>query len=494
MNVILILCDQLSARWLGCYGNDAAATPNIDALAAGGTRFERCISNLPVCMPARSTIITGRSAQNHGVFYNGWELGPGAPTFPQLLQAGGFQTLGVGKFHLECHGRSAHNDVLKYGFDSAQTTEDIRAGDWLDWVEKERPEDHERALATVWPMPHLSDYGPDHRNLLEQVHAARKKHPPEAKADMTYASVVPEETCQTRWIGDRAIDYLKGRDTQRPFLLKASFVDPHDPYDPPASYLDRIDPGRVPEPVTSDDASLGAVLERFSRVPFIHRFEGLGRDDWLTMRRHYLASVAFIDDQVGRIMQTVREEGLAEDTAIIFTADHGDVLGDHGLAAKGAWHFDACYRVPLIIAGPGVERQVVDRTATLLDIFPTAMDLSEVDCSVPVEGMSLRPLLEGGGDLPRPDAALVESHASYAVHELSVKATSVVTPQANMTLFGDGAGMLFDLQSDPVESVNLWDDAAAQGLKTEMKDLMCDLLIAQNVPLPHRGKHPTAQH
>ena len=152
MNIVFIECDQLSAKWLGCYGSPAAHTPNIDALGAQGMRFDNCFANLPVCMPSRSSTLTGRSAQHHGVFYNGWELGTHLPTFTQVLQQSRVQTFGVGKFHLQCHGRDAYNDVLQYGFDRAEVTEDHRAGDWLDWVEREHPDCYERALATVWPM------------------------------------------------------------------------------------------------------------------------------------------------------------------------------------------------------------------------------------------------------------------------------------------------------------------------------------------------------
>lgn len=187
MNTILILTDQLSAKRLGRYGCRAASTPHLDALAARGARFALCCANHPVCMPSRASTVTGRSAQHHGVYQNGYELDLSLPTFAQVLQGAGVQTLGVGKFHLECHGRSAHNDVRKYGFDRAETTEDIRAGDWLDWVRETHSEHYERALATVWSMPHLKTYGEDSRNLLEEMEQARAKYPPQTATASTIA-------------------------------------------------------------------------------------------------------------------------------------------------------------------------------------------------------------------------------------------------------------------------------------------------------------------
>jgi choline-sulfatase len=428
------------------------------------------------------------------VFYNGWELGLSLPTFPQLLQQAGVQTFGIGKFHLECHGRSAYNDVRKYGFHEAQTTEDIRAGEWLDWVKRTYPQHYERAVATCWREPHLAEYGPDRRNLLDEIRAAAAKFPPTARTLMTYPSIVPEEACQTQWIGNQAVSTLERCTPEKPFFLQVSFVDPHDPYDPPEPYLDRIDPARIPPPVHSDDPALHSALRRFDAVPFLRRFRGLRDDDWRVMRHHYLASVAFIDDQVGRIWAAVERRGLADDTLLIFTSDHGDMLGDHGLLAKGAWHFDACHRVPLLVAGPGVSPHRETQVVSLLDIFPTVTDYAAAAHDTPIEGQSLRPLIENRTRIDRPDAALVETYGSYAVMAAAVCAKSVITPAASLTLFGDRAGMLFDRVTDPLETVNLFGAPHAARIESDLREIMRNLLIRQNAPLPRRGRHPTAQH
>lgn len=495
MNVVMIEADQLSAKWLGCYGNPAAHTPNLDRLAARGCRFERCFVNQPVCMASRASTMTGRGPQHHGVYYNGWELGTELPTYALVLRAGGVQTLGIGKFHLECHGRSPCNDVGKYGFERAEVTEDIRAGDWLDWVEHAHPAHYERALATVWEMPHLARYGPSGRDLNAAIRAARQRHPPQTRALLTWPSIVPEEACQTRWIADRAIAFLAERDRSRPFFLKASFVDPHDPYDPPERFLEQIDPARIQAPVGSADEGLQAVLARFAQVPFLKRFEGVGADEWRTIRRHYFASIAFVDEQVGRLLAQLEAEGLAGETVVVFTADHGDCMGDHGFPVKGAWHFDACIRVPLIAAGPGVAPgRVEGQVVTNLDLFPTIAALAGVAHAVPLEGTSLAPLLAGGSRLARPDAALIESYSSYADMDHRLRAWTVATPAARYTRFGDGAGMLFDLAEDPQERVNLCGRPGASSLEAHMKEQLLDAQARRYLPLSHRGKHPTALH
>jgi arylsulfatase A-like enzyme len=442
-------------------------------------------------MPSRAATITGRSSRHNGVFYNGWELGLDLPTYPQVLRENGIQTIGVGKFHLECHIRSAYNDVTKYGFDRAETTEDIRAGDWLDWVEAVYPEHAERARATVWPMPHLSSYGPCGRDLLAEVERARKSHPRRDVVPLTSTSIVPEEACQTRWVIDRAIAFLRDRDRTRPFFLKASFVDPHDPYDPPARFLEMIHEDRVPYPLDSADCALGAAVAKLRDIPFVARFAEMSPAQWRTLRRYYLASLAFIDEQVGRLLAWLRDDGLAEDTAVVFSADHGDMAGDFGFPSKGAWHFDACCRVPLIVRIPGGYRGVCNRMVSNLDIFPTITDLFGIEHDVPVEGCSL---LSSAGLENRPDATFVESFGSYGRLDASCCARSVFAPNARLTLYGDGSGMLFDTDRDPFEQRNLFAVPGSQSLRVELERLMLELISRQDIPLPHRNRHPLGGH
>lgn len=491
MNVIFIQADQLGAKWLGCYGCVAAHTPNLDRLAAEGLLFRNCIVNNPVCMPSRAATITGRSSRHNGVFYNSWELGLALPTYPQILQQNGVQTFGVGKFHLECHGRDAYNDVHKYGFDRAETTEDIRAGEWLDWVKSEHPQHYERALSTVWGMPHLSHYGPEDRDLLPDLRKAQQRYPRKEVVPLTYPSVVPEEACQTHWVVDRAITFLEERDPSKPFFLKASFVDPHDPYDPPPRFLDMIPEDSVPLPCQSEDPALLDALARFRDIPFVKRFAHMTPEQWRTKRRYYLASLAFIDEQIGRLLQWLRDNDLEDNTAVAFSADHGDMTGDFGLPSKGAWHFDGCCRVPLIVKVSGIGAQESTRMVSNLDLFPTFMDLFGVEHDVPVEGCSL---LSDTDLASRPDATFVESFGSYGCMDRACRARSVFTPSARLTLFGDGSGMLFDLDQDPNELHNLFNNPNHTNMRVELERTMLDLIDRQDTPLPNRNRHPSAQH
>lgn len=490
MNVVLIQADQLAAKWLEC---GAAHTPNLERLAREGMRFTRCIAHNPVCMPSRASMMTGRSSRQHGVLLNGYELGLDLPTFPQLLQRSGVRTAGFGKFHLQCHLRSAHNDVRPYGFDEARVTEDIRAGDWLDWVREERPDAYERALATVWPTPHLREYGPERENLLPLVQAAARRHPPNPAARLAWPCIVPEEATQTRWIGDLASDGI--RRLPAPFYLYASFVAPHDPYDPPARLLGHVDASRIPAPIPPAWQNDPLAPALFRNCAGLQGLAGLCPDEWITMRRYYLASVAFIDEQVGRILRAIEDRGLKETTTVLFTADHGDLLGDHGLPYKGAWHYDACIRVPLIAWGAGVRAGVCSAPVETMDLFPTVLELAGVQDIPATEGRSLVPWLRGETPDGWRQECYAESFATYNDVERRNWARTVRTEAYRYTLYADGGGeMLFDLRADPDEQTNLAGDPATATVRSELRGRLLERIIGQDDPLPARNLFEMAGH
>ncbi|NCA70605.1 MAG: hypothetical protein EOM91_10965 [Sphingobacteriia bacterium] len=204
--------------------------------------------------------------------------------------------------------------------------------------------------------------------------------------------------------------------------------------------------------------------------------------------------VVTFDAELRAFVADLEETGLAENTAILFFSDHGDMMGDHGLPTKGSWHFDACCRIPLILALPGgPQGTVVEQTVTNLDVFPTVLALAGVPCSVPIEGDSLLPLAQGER-LDRPDAALVETYGSYGDEYGPFRSRSVVTPTARLTRFEDGHGLLFDLTNDPDETVDLYDQPAARDLQSGLERTMLDLITRQYLQLPLRHKHPIGGH
>ena len=170
------------------------------------------------------------------------------------------------------------------------------------------------------------------------------------------------------------------------------------------------------------------------------------------------------------------------------------MLGDHNYPTKGAWHFDACTRVPLLVSGPGVQSGQRNEMVSLLDLFPTIIDYANVNSAIPVEGDSLKPLLENSGALPRPDAVIVESYGSYGNVDPKLTAKSLITQKSHYYRLGNGQEMLFDRTNDPSESKNLASNTSEQPRKEQLRKLMLEMLSRQNMPLPLRNRHPFAAH
>ncbi|MDH7571250.1 MAG: sulfatase-like hydrolase/transferase, partial [Armatimonadota bacterium] len=314
----------------------------------------------------------------------------------------------------------------------------------------------------------------------------REKHPPRLAAPLAYSSIVPERASQTRWVGDRACAYLHS--AQLPFFLYVSFVAPHDPYDPPARFLDLVDPARLPRPLPAEWENDPLAPSLFRRVPVAKRFATTGEREWTEIRRHYLASVAFIDEQVGRVLDALEARGIAHDTAVFFTSDHGDMLGDHGLPFKGAWHYDACIRVPLIIAAPGSRPRECAALVENLDLFPTILELAGVKHEVPVEGRSLVPWLGGNEPAHWREDAYSESYATYSDHQPDGWARTVRTAEWRYTLYPSGGGeQLFHLRDDPGEQVNRAGDPGCASVRREMRDRLMERIVTQDWPFPTRG-------
>ena len=236
-DIIFFMVDQLSARWLefGLAG-DIVDLPNLSALAENGVWFRRTISSNPLCCPARATLATGLSTQQHGVLQNGYFLDPQIPTFMRALQEAGYQTGAAGKVHFHPHYESLFPDYREYGFDVCHVTEDARGGPWLDWVLAEHPGHADAVLSTVWArqIEEFGRYGPDQIDL-----AARMAQIPSQGG--AYELPFPANLSQTEWITAKAGQILAEANAEQPLYAHVSYVQPHGPFAPPRGYLG---PGR----------------------------------------------------------------------------------------------------------------------------------------------------------------------------------------------------------------------------------------------------------
>jgi len=489
-NILFICADQLGAAQIGCYGSGVDSTPAIDSLSARGVRFDRFYARCPVCAPNRATILTGRSPSIHGVAWNNFLLPNDMPTYAHVLQRAGYATGGFGKFHQTPMWLRAPDTMAHLGFEESVVAEDPKWESWIDWVRERAPEHYQTALGMCWPGPRSqAGRSEQERRDYKQARDAAMRARRSGRWKMAYASPLPAELHDNAYITELGLDYIGRRagadGTDGPFFCHVSYVDPHDPYDPPEPYASMFDPDEMPEPVPQ--AWSPQELPTLQNSTVWNDFE-TARDDPQAMREfraRFHGSLRFLDDQIARLIEA--SEQLDRPTVIIFATDHGEMLGDHGLITKAVKHYDAGIRCPLIMAtinpdepggvagaegGAGAGR--VDRALrSSLDLFPTFCDLA----GVPDEE---RPPLEGRTFAPAVDSAPA-GHEALCVEFDSV-ATIITDDSWRLTRYADdGVTQLFDLSSEPAEQHDRSADPECAARKTDMLEELTELLLQ-----PHR--------
>ncbi len=418
-NILIIQADQLTAGALSCYGGTVAKTPHIDRLARDGVVFESFYTNSPLCAPSRFSMMSGQLPSAIGAYDNAAEFGADVPTFAHYLRAAGYQTYLSGKMHF-CGPDQLH------GFEQRLTT-DIYPADygwtpnWDNFAER---------LSWYHVMNSVTEAGPCTRtNQIdfddEVVFAARQK----------------------------IFDIARGKD-DRPFCLVVSMTHPHDPYTTPQEYWDRYDGVDIQPPTVSLEWS-----EMDPHSQRIHHVIGLGEktpapQQILAARRAYYGSIAYVDDQVGVLLKTIKDAGMADDTIVIFTSDHGDMLGERGLWFKMSF-FEGAARIPFIVHAPKCyAAQRIATHASLVDLVPTLAEIATGETFkpvVPIEGQSLLPALQGK---PIRDEVIGEF-----MGEASIAPIIMLRRGAHKFIHSPvDPDQLYDLALDPLERVNLAHD------------------------------------
>jgi len=454
-NVLFIATDQHRADTLGCYGNEIVKTPNLDRLAESGVRYENCIVQGPVCTPSRSCWLTGQYVRNHGVWANGVPLADGPALLPRLLRQLGYGTYMIGKLHVTPIASSVQPQDGDFGFDRIHLTEGNLPGGYNHWLRTQAPKD--------------------------AIHRWRRGFPPERPGDVYEPEEgPPEELHQTKWVADRAIEAMERCVQHRPAFLHISFPDPHHPFEAPGRFASMYPPVDMPDPVPPP-GNWGALPPHFQRYwsgkhPLLRGRQNLcefERPLWQKIKAHYYAMVTFVDEQIGRILESAKQ--LEGPTVIIFSSDHGELLGDHGLLFKGLYHYDCLLKVPLIIAADTVETRgsVVKEIVQEIDIMPTILALCGGGVPFECQGRIL-PGIEGtaGGY----EFALSEQAAPWYTPQLRV--TTLRSDEWKMNAFNDTSfGELYNLREDPFENTNLWDDKGYTKLKAELAGELIKLLM-----------------
>lgn len=468
-NFVFFCTDQQRFDSLGCCGNAIARTPNLDRLAGSGTRLASHLAPVQICAPSRASMMTGLYPRSHGLVCNGIALDDTLPTVPQVLADNGYRTHGVGKFHLQPSLAGAEWNMPEsiafwqsrdhmgwtgpyYGFQTVEFVfgdghDAVHGGHYAKWLEREHPE----AVQLYLP-----------ENALES-----------APADLheCFASAVPALLHYNRWIADRANQFLEQVD--EPFFLFVSFPDPHHPFSPPRPHSDAYDPNDVPVPRVVE-GELGR-MPPYYREPLDPLEQGgLERTSHLsetTLRRviaYTYGMVQMIDQSVGQVIEQLDRRQLLDHTTIIFSSDHGELLGDHGLLHKGPPPYRQLLEVPCMIKGPGIpSSRSVNALTSHLDLAPTLLDLAGIaNGEFRTEGQSLMPLLDGRAETLR-DHLFAEYHPRGMLHLYN---QTIRTQQWRMTLYPEHAdwGELFDLKSDPYENCNRFLDSSLETVKREL--------------------------
>lgn len=486
MNIIFITADQLAAGMLGCYGSGVDSTPTLDSLAAEGVRFERCYATSPVCAPNRATMLTGRSSAIHGIVSNNYALATDMPTYAHVLQAYGYRTGGFGKFHQTPMHVPVPEDVAFLGFDESIVSEDPKWGPWLDWVRANHPEHYQNALALAWPQWPNSP-SPDE---VDACRSAKDKilRPLQETSPwyLMHPSPLPPEVHDSAYITNISLDFMRrhvAENRSQPFFCHISYVDPHDPYDPPEPYASMYDADDMEVAIPAE--WLNQDFTALERAQEFHSFHKIYDKPEIIrkLRALYHGSLRFLDDQIGRIISFLKKKNLWEQTILVFTTDHGDLLGDHGQITKGVKPYDKGIRCPLIVAGGGTQSAVASRLTCTLDFYPTFCDWA----GIPLEG---RPPLEGrsfSGACAGEDTSQGWSEVSVAIGSVE----SVITDDGwRLTRFlDDDKGQMVNLRADPGEQKNLYDDPAYAAKRQELFERLVDVM-ARPRRVPHYRNLP----
>ncbi|MGH7010652.1 MAG: sulfatase-like hydrolase/transferase, partial [Caulobacteraceae bacterium] len=372
-NIVLLMSDQHQAGMMGCAGDSFAPTPNIDRLAAAGTVFERAYCQGPLCMPARASLATELYVRDHGVFENASIIPSGTATFMQRLSESGYHTAEIGKMHLWVHGRTQVQDAAEM----APWLRELGFAEPIETVGKLASARYRTPFTTYLEKKGLLE--PYREYIRSQQHGGG----PIPQWDARPGPLDGPDYIDT-WHGERTADWIRAYDSDRPFFLWVGFPGPHDPYDAPRSAIDRLANASVPmprslqRPRVPHDGPLKVFLELFlAYSDSAHMTEAaIG-----PMRRAYYANLALIDEAVGRIVEALEETGRLDDTWIIYTSDHGDLMGEHRMIAKMVF-YEPSVRVPLVVRPPGGIAPL--RVATPVQLMDLAATFREIAGAEPI--------------------------------------------------------------------------------------------------------------
>lgn len=468
-NVVFILTDQQRKDSLSCYGAKTTRTPNCQRLAEMSMVFNRAYVANPICMPNRLSIFTGMYPRNHGMWTNGLLLEHERRTLATELLDHGYQTASFGKIHFEPYNSPADSgsreSVNHWEAEKGQVT---------------LPD-------TYWGFSEVA---------LTLSHRGTRGHYGEwfycnggtdlmRECNEDGTSNIPPSLHESTFIGEKSVQFIReDRDKSKPFFMVASFPDPHHPFDPPKACV---------EGYSDDDASdsIGGPQDLETRpVHYKEHYRGgwhrsgrqeeahpNGISDGEEKRRkiNTYGMVNLIDENVGKILDALEEEGLMDDTVIVYTSDHGELLGDHGLWTKGPFFYEGLINIAMMIYDPDMEKGYSEALTSSVDIVPTVCELLGINIPLYVNGVSQKRHLEDPNIHVR-ERCLVEYRNGYGDNDCA--SMVLITDRYKYARYQDGVSELTDLKKDPREIRNVVDDKAYENTVREMSLKLLDEILA----------------
>lgn len=480
-NILWICTDQQRKDTLGCYGNSFVHTPNIDGLANGGIRFENMYSQSPVCAPSRASFLTGRYPRTCRVRQNGQDIPTEEVTFPKILSQNGYVCGLAGKLHIS----ACHPEVCK--FSERRIDDGYSYFKWSHHPAGRKDKNNWRGNEyCTW----LADNGLDYAS--------------EPLADCKYVRAgMPYEYSHTKWCTDRAIEFMEERrSSDKPWMFSLNYFDPHHAFDPSYEflepYLSQIDNLPLPDYKVGELAAKPCFQLKDSYGAYDTKgyfpFNEMTEQDHRLIKAAYYAMCDQIDFGVGKILSYLEKSGLRESTLIIYMADHGESLGDHGIYLKGPYFYDSCVNVPFIISFPSKfsGNRVSGALAELVDVVPTLCEIAEIPCPRGVQGKSFYSLLTGEKETHRSTVyteyynANINHRNPFAyctmVRDNRYKLVKVHPRDTELSVTGE----LYDLKNDAGEHENLYDCSSYREVKLRMLEKLCDRMAQTADPLPQR--------
>ena len=496
--ILFVTTDQQRYDTLGCNGGALARTPVVDRLAADGIRFERAVPQSVVCMPSRSTMLTGQHPTTHGVWMNGVPLPVDAPSVAEVLRAAGYRTGLIGKAHFQPYfdpfQRFAENALAQAGTTPSGGTH--RGFEHLEFSTHGPmgPLHYARWLRATHPDAVGGYYAVVDADLQVNAEGGGDTGAPQVKVNP-----IPREWYHTDWVADRAIDWLASLADDDDWFCWMSFPDPHHPWDPPQSEVGRVDWREVPLPAgyPTSAAEREALLDAKPRHwrlwydgALVSNYEAPAKwvpatmtaDQVREVNARNAVEVELIDEALGRVLAAIDARGWTDDVDVVFTTDHGELQGDFGLLFKGPYHVDGLMRLPLVwrpAPSAGVAPATIPSPVGLVDLAPTFCEIAGVEVPAWMEGRVLPASVDGDA----PERVLTEWDSELFGVDVHLRTISrdrwVCTTYLPGTVHDGTEGELYDVVEDPLQRVNRWDDPAWRSLRD---DLVADLWDSQPGP------------